>query len=85
VFAIASGYGRPPMEVSHGGGIFTTRILERESDDALRLVAENQRVMAALGMVRGVSHTNSSRRNPMAASIFWRLRPVWEALTSWNL
>jgi hypothetical protein len=45
------------MEVSHGGGIFTTRILERESDDALRLVAENQRVMAALGMVRGVSHT----------------------------
>ena len=57
VFAIASGYGRPPMEVSHGGGIFTTRILERESDDALRLVAENQRVMAALGMVRGVSHT----------------------------
>jgi hypothetical protein len=57
VFAIASGYGRPPMEVSHGGGIFTTRILERESEDALRLVAENQRVMAALGMVRGVSHT----------------------------
>ena len=57
VFAIASGYGRPPMEVSHGGGIFTTRILERDSDDALRLVEENQRVMAALGMVRGVSHT----------------------------
>ena len=57
VFAIASGYGRPPMEVSHGGGIFTTSILERESDDALRLVAENQRVMAALGMVRGASHT----------------------------
>jgi biotin carboxylase len=56
-FAIASGYGRPPMEVSHGGGIFTTSILERESDDALRLVAENERVMAALGMVRGVSHT----------------------------
>src|SRR5450759_1415435 len=57
VFAIASGYGRPPMEVSHGGGIFTTSILERESDDAVRLVAENERVMAALGMVRGASHT----------------------------
>jgi biotin carboxylase len=57
VFAIASGYGRPPMEVSHGGGIFTTGILERESGDALRLVAENERVMAALGMVRGASHT----------------------------
>ena len=57
VFAIASGYGRPPMEVSHGGGIFTTRILEREGDDAVNLVAENRRVMFALGMVRGVSHT----------------------------
>jgi biotin carboxylase len=56
-FAIASGYGRPPMEVSHGGGIFTTRILEREKADAGRLLAENGRVMAALNMVRGVSHT----------------------------
>jgi biotin carboxylase len=56
-FAIASGYGRPPMEVSHGGGIFTTRILEREGEDAARLLAENQSVMKALGMVRGVSHT----------------------------
>jgi biotin carboxylase len=63
VFAIASGYGRPPMEVSHGGGIFTTRILERESADAQRLVAENQRVMAALGMVRGVSHTEFIKSN----------------------
>jgi hypothetical protein len=57
VFATASGYGRPPMEVSHRGGIFTTSILERESDDAASLVAENRRVMSALGMVRGVSHT----------------------------
>ena len=56
-FAIASGYGRPPMEVSHGGGIFTTRILERESEDAARLLEANQAVMTALGMVRGVSHT----------------------------
>jgi biotin carboxylase len=56
-FAIASGYGRPPMEVAHGGGIFTTRILERDGEDARRLLAENERVMAGLGMVRGVSHT----------------------------
>jgi len=56
-FAIASGYGKPPLEVSHGGGIFTTRILERDSETAKRLLAENERVMAALGMLRGVSHT----------------------------
>jgi biotin carboxylase len=56
-FAIASGYGRPPFEVAHRGGIFTTRILDRESDSARRLLAENQRVLAGLGLVRGVSHT----------------------------
>jgi hypothetical protein len=57
VFAIASGYGRPPMEVAHEGGIFTTRILDRESEDAGELRTENARVMAALGMMRGISHT----------------------------
>lgn len=57
LFAIASGYGRPPMEVSHQGGIFTTRILERDSDDAQSLLAANRSVMSALGMLRGVSHT----------------------------
>lgn len=57
LFAIASGYGRPPMEVSHGGGIFTTRILDRGTDLARSLVEANAAVMAALGMLRGVSHT----------------------------
>ena len=60
-FAIASGYGRPPMEVAHGGGIFTTRILERESGISQGLLAENERVMSAFGMVRGVSHTEFIR------------------------
>ena len=49
------------MEVSHEGGIFTTRILERDSDTARRLVAENARVMEAFGMVRGISHTEFIR------------------------
>ena len=57
LFAIASGYGRPPMEVSHHGGVFTTRTLERDSEDARRLLATNERVMKAFGMLRGVSHT----------------------------
>ena len=56
-FAIASGYGRPPLEVSHGGGIFTTRILERDSTTARRLMEQNARVLTALGMVRGISHS----------------------------
>ncbi len=57
VFAIASGYGRPPMEVSHHGGIFTTRTLKRDSPLTRELLSENKRVMSALGLVRGVSHT----------------------------
>ena len=56
-FAIASGYGRPPMEVSHQGGVFTTRILERDADLSHRLLAINARVMEAFGHVRGISHT----------------------------
>jgi biotin carboxylase len=60
-FAIASGYGRPPMEVSHNGGVFTSRILDRESPLANDLVAANARVMKAFGMRRGVSHTEFIR------------------------
>lgn len=57
LFAIASGYGCPPMEVWYGGGIFTTRVIERDSVDARNLLAENEKVLAALGMIRGISHT----------------------------
>ena len=61
LFSIASGYGRPPMEVSHEGGVFTTRILDRDSEDSRQLLAMNARVMEAFGMVRGISHTEFIR------------------------
>jgi len=57
VFAAASQYGYPPLAVSHRGGIFTTRLLERGSPDEQALLAQNQRVRAAMGLLRGVSHT----------------------------
>ena len=60
-FAIASGYGRPPMEVSHEGGIFITRTLERGSDLATALLGENARVMQAMGLRSGASHTEFIR------------------------
>jgi biotin carboxylase len=56
-FAIASGYGKPPMEVSHHGGVFTSRILDRDSALAADLLHSNERVMKTFGMRRGVSHT----------------------------
>jgi biotin carboxylase len=57
VFAHASRYGHPPLDVAHGGGVFTTRTLAKDSDDARALFEINARVLAAMGHVRGVSHT----------------------------
>ena len=56
VFASVSGYGKPPMQVMHEGGVFTTRIWERDSEAARELTAINGRLMPALGMKRGVTH-----------------------------
>lgn len=57
LWAIASGYGRPPMDVSHQGGVFTTRVVERGSPIEQALFDKNRRVLSGLGLVRGVSHT----------------------------
>jgi biotin carboxylase len=61
LFAVASQYGHPPMETSHRGGIFTSRLLDRESPEAQALVAKNKRVLRELGLLRGVSHTEFIR------------------------
>lgn len=45
------------MDVSHEGDIFTTRTLLEGSPDEVALRALNKRVLAAFGMVRGVSHS----------------------------
>lgn len=57
LFSIASKYGRPPMDVSHEGDIFTTRTLAEGSEDEAALRALNRQVLQAFGMVRGVSHS----------------------------
>ena len=60
-FAIASRYGRPPLEVAHDGGIFTTSIVDRASPLAGDLLRVNADVMRAFRMVNGVSHTEFIR------------------------
>ena len=57
LFSIASKYGRPPMDVSHEGDIFTTRTLPEGSPEEQALRSLNQQVLKAFGMVRGVSHS----------------------------
>jgi biotin carboxylase len=56
LFAAASKYGAPPMDVAHDGGIFTTRLLPRKSKDEKALQKLNKQVIKALGLVRGVTH-----------------------------
>ena len=63
VFAVAFKYGRPPMEVSHHGGLFITRRLSDDSDEGRALLAANRTLQHELGMERGVSHTEFIRRS----------------------
>jgi biotin carboxylase len=49
------------MAVSHEGGIFTTRTLDRGSPEEHELVRENVGVLRTLGLVRGVTHTEFIR------------------------
>lgn len=55
-FRKASIYGRPPLDVYQGGGVFVTRTLGDESDVARKLFDANERLMRAFGMVRGATH-----------------------------
>ena len=55
-FADAHVYGAPPLDVSHHGGVFTTRTLQRDSAEARKLFEINRQLIAGLGLVRGVTH-----------------------------
>jgi biotin carboxylase len=60
LFANVSQYGKPPMNVAHGG-VFTTYTVPRgsEADHALRAI--NRDLLGALGLLRGVSHAEFIR------------------------
>jgi len=57
VFANVSKYGKPPMNVAQGGGVFTTFTVPRGSEEDSGLREINRDLIAALGLVRGVAHT----------------------------
>ncbi|MGH7500526.1 MAG: ATP-grasp domain-containing protein [Longimicrobiales bacterium] len=61
LFAAAHRYASPPFDVAHGGGLFSSRTLERGSDEERELLEANLAVVAALRMVRGVLHTEFIR------------------------
>jgi hypothetical protein len=61
VFSCAHQYGRPPMQVMHEGGVFTTRTMDRGSREWQELTELNARLAPGLGMVRGVTHAEYIR------------------------
>jgi biotin carboxylase len=61
VFSVVHQYGRPPMQVMHEGGVFTTRTVDRASRDWMELTALNASLAPSLGMVRGITHAEYIR------------------------
>jgi biotin carboxylase len=61
VFAQAHTYGSPPLDVSHQGGVFTTRSLPHKAPDTKALLDVNRQVIEGLGSVRGVTHAEFLR------------------------
>jgi biotin carboxylase len=57
VFTAVSKYGKPPMEVAHGGGVFLTRTIPRQSEDAQALEHLGSELTLTFGLPRGVTHT----------------------------
>ena len=57
LFSMAHKYGKPPLSVYAGGGVFLTRSLDRESEESKALVALNKQVLKAMGLVRGATHS----------------------------
>jgi D-alanine-D-alanine ligase-like ATP-grasp enzyme len=56
-FASVSGYLDTPFEVAHGGGIFRSVTLDKDSDDYKELQKLNEQVMKAFGMQYSASHS----------------------------
>lgn len=56
-FAIASRYGTPPLEAAQEGRVFSTQTLKRRSGDERALLTFNQRLLKALGLREGASHS----------------------------
>ena len=56
LFAEPHAYGATPLDVSHQGGVFTTRTLPRDAAETKKLLDTNRDVIEGLGYLRGVTH-----------------------------
>jgi biotin carboxylase len=56
LFAGANRYGRPPLEVAHGGGAYISRTVAHRSENEKKLLAINRKLVRALQLERGAAH-----------------------------
>ncbi|MBV8856421.1 MAG: ATP-grasp domain-containing protein [Acidobacteria bacterium] len=61
IFCGASRYGRPPLEVAQGGGVFTTHTLDYASQEFQELTRLNAELLRALGLEWGAAHAEFIR------------------------
>jgi hypothetical protein len=75
LFAAAHKYGKPPMQTMHEGGVFTTRTLDRESEETQGLMAFHEETIAALSaagqlQLNGVTHSEFIRAHANSSFYF---------------
>jgi biotin carboxylase len=56
VFAGVNRYGRPPLQVAHGGGAYISQTIRHHSVEKKQLVDINRRLIKAMGMQTGATH-----------------------------
>lgn len=57
IFSQVSQYGAPPLSMLQGQGVFSTRVLPRDSEDSQKLIEFNRQLMSAFGRDYGPSHS----------------------------
>ena len=55
-FAGVNKYGRPPLQVAHGGGAYISQTIDHDSADKKKLLEINRRLIKAMNMETGATH-----------------------------
>src|SRR6266849_235137 len=56
VFAGVNRYGRPPLQVAHGGGAYVSQTIAHDSPEKKKLLEINRRLIKAMNLDRGATH-----------------------------
>jgi len=56
VFAGVNKYGRPPLQVAHGGGAYVSQTVAHNSPEKKKLLTINRRLIKAMGLESGATH-----------------------------